>query len=121
MKLYTSGIKVHKLGSPQDRVIRQYLVKVSEKEIAKTQLMAMLVSNSISFATESSAREWTDRVRKVFTNIMGLEYGIEVPEFSDVESKMIKEYQTKVKHLKPKLKRDAKGRFTVTGLDSMKE
>lgn len=121
MKLYTSGVKMHKLGSPQDRVIRQYLVKESDKEIAKTQLMAMLVSNSIPFANESASREWADRVKKVFSSYMGLEYGIEIPEFSNKETEMIEHYQKKVKHLKPKLHRDKKGRFTVSGLDSLKD
>ena len=84
-------------------------------------MMAMLVSNVIPFNEENAAREWSSKVRKVFSTYMGLEYGVELPEFTDKETQMIEHYEKKVKHLKPKLKRDAKGRFSVTGLDSLKD
>ncbi len=116
-----AGIKVHKLGSPQDRVLRQYLVKENEKEISKTQLMAMLVTNSIPFNNANDAREWNSKVKQVFSTFMSLEYGVELPEFSDKETQMIEQYTKKVKHLKPKLTKDKKGGFVVTGLDSLKD
>lgn len=121
MKLYTSGVKVHKLGSPQDVVVRQYLVKESEKEVTKTKFMVMLVSNIIPFNNENDSKEWHQKVKKVWSNYLGLEYGVEIPEFSDKETQMIDHYKTKVKHLKPVLKKDAKGQFVVHGLNSLKD
>lgn len=121
MKIYTSGLKVHKLGSPQDRIVRSYLVKESEKEVAKTQLLAMMVSNVIPFNNETASTEWQGRVKKIWNKYIGLEYGLEVPEFSDKETQMIDHYKNHVKHLKPVLTKTKAGGFVVTGLDSLKE
>lgn len=121
MKLYTSGIKLHKLGSSQDKIVRSYLVKESEKEIAKTRLLAMMVSNVIPFNSETASKEWQGQIKKIWTEYLGLEYGIEIPEFSDKETKMIDHYKNQIKHLKPVLRQTKTGGFTVTGLDSLKE
>lgn len=121
MKLYTSGVKLHRLGSPQDRVLRSYLLKESQKEVAKTQLLAMMVTNSIQFQDASAASDWHGKVKKIWNGYLGLEYGIEMPEFSDKETQMIEHYSKKIKHLKPKLVKGDKGQFVVTGLESMKE
>src|SRR5437763_14744037 len=99
MKLYTSGVKLPKLGSPQDRVIRNYLLKETQKEVAKTQLLAMLVTNSIQFKDASSASDWHDKVKRIWNGYLGLEYGIEIPEHTDKEIQMIEHYNKKIKHL----------------------
>jgi hypothetical protein len=121
MKLYTSGVKLPKLGSPQDRVLRNYLLKESQKEVAKTQLLAMMVANVVQFSDNGAARDWNDRVKKIWNGYLGLEYGLEIPEHTDQEVKMIEHYSKKVKHLKPKLTKGDKGQFIVTGLDALKE
>lgn len=121
MKLYTSGVKLPRLGSAQDRVIRSYLLKESQKEVAKTQLLAMLVTNSIQFQDASAASDWHGKVKKIWNGYLGLEYGIEIPEHTDKEVQMIEHYSQKIKHLKPKLTKGDKGRYVVTGLDSMRE
>lgn len=83
--------------------------------------MAMLVTNIIPFNNENDSREWSGKVKKVFTGLISLEYGVEMPEFSDKEAQMIDHYEKRVKHLRPKLKRDAKGKFSVTGLESLND
>jgi hypothetical protein len=101
--------------------LRQYLSKESEKEALKTNLLAMLVTNSVPFTDQNAAREWEQKIRKIYITYLGLEHGIEIPEHSDEEVKMMKYYKDKVQKLKPKLNKNSNGNFVVSGLDSLKE
>jgi hypothetical protein len=120
MKLYTSGIKPHKLGSPQDRVIRKYLVSESEKEAAKTHLLALLVANSIPFTDAGASRDWETKIKKIWTTYLGLEYGVHVPEHDEKELDMMAYYNKYVKNLKPVLDATKNG-LRVSGLSGLME
>ena len=120
MDLHLSGIKVPKLGSVQDRVYRQFLDRKTKKEVTKNKLMALLVANVVPFESNEGRDSWSSQVRKVWTMYLGLEYGVEIPESSEDERKLIEYYNTKIKTLKPILKSE-KGRLVVEGLDSLKE
>lgn len=120
MKLYTSGIKPHKLGSAQDRVIRKYMVSESEKESAKTHLLALLVANSIPFDDPSSSREWESKIRKIWSTYLGLEYGVHIPENTQEELDMMAYYTNTVKNLKPVLSTSKDGGLKVSGLDGLR-
>ncbi len=110
------------MGSAQDRVLRNFLVKESEKEVIKTHLLALLVTNSVPFGEDTNAgREWETKIRKLFTTYNGLEYGIEIPENTEKELEVIKFYNGVIKNLKPVLNKSKDGRFVVSGLDSLRE
>jgi hypothetical protein len=121
VKMHMSGIAVPKLGSYQDKVFREYLTKDSEKETKKTQLLALLVSNSVTFHEEAAGREWSARVRKIWNEYVGLEYGVEIPEQSNKEMLMMDYYQKTVKKMKPRLSSSKNGGLTVSGLDALKD
>lgn len=120
MKLHMSGMKVPKLGSVQDMVYRQYLSKESQKETKKTQLLALLVTNSVMFGDQNSDREWASKVRKIWNAYIGLEYGVDLPENTEKEMQMIEYYESTIKHLRPKLIRGKDGKPIVSGLDSLR-
>lgn len=120
MKLYTSGIKPHKLGSPQDRVIRKYLVSESEKESAKTHLLALLVANSIPFTDANASREWESKIKKIWTSYLGLEYGVTTPDNTSEEIDLMEYYNNNIRHLRPKLGATKEG-LVVSGLKGLVE
>jgi hypothetical protein len=121
MKIHMSGMKVPKLGSSQDIVYRQYLTKESHKEAKKNQLLALLVTNSISFDSSQEYQKWAERVKKVWTSYLGLEYGMEIPEHDEKETEMMNYYANRVKNLKAKLTVTKDGKPVVSGLDSLLE
>jgi hypothetical protein len=83
--------------------------------------LALLVTNCIPFSDNEKAKEWEQKIRKLFTSFLELEYGIKLPEHTEKELNMLKFYQDKVKGLKPILKVTEKGKFVVSGLDSLKD
>jgi hypothetical protein len=119
MKLFLTGIKLPKLGSLQDRIIRQHMTSESQKETKKVQFLALLAINSVSTADVSSTTEWEKKVKNLWTSYLGLEYGVEIPEDNDKEIEMMEYYQSTVKNLKAQLSMKA-GQLTVTGLDKLK-
>ena len=125
MELHLSGIKVPKLGSIQDIIYRQFLDKKSKKEVAKNKMLALLAINSGAFETSDSRDKWSEQVKSAWTSYMGLEYGIEIPEHTDHERRMLEYYNKKVKPLKAVIRSNGKkGRhqkIIVEGLESLKE
>lgn len=114
MSLYVKGVTVPKLGSLQDRVIREYLSREADKEIKKVQLLALMV-NSLTHKDD-------DRPISIFKKYLSLELGIEIPEMSDKEQQMLDYYQTVVKPMKPTITIQGKGdkrRLVVSGLDAL--
>lgn len=118
-RLHLSGIKVPKLGSPQDKIFRQYLIKESERASAKVNLLGLLVANSIPFNDAAASQEWESKVKRIWNNYLALEYGLELPPDKEKELEMQEFYLKKVKALKPKLSRDTDGRLLVSGLDDL--
>ena len=121
MKLHVSGVKVPKLGSIQDRIIRQHLTKESEKETKKTQLLALLVVNSIPFNNQQAATAWEGKVKKIWKEYLGLELGLEIPEQDEKDEALMEYYLKTVKKLKLKLSKPTKGKagLVVTGLENI--
>lgn len=120
MRLHLSGVTVPRLGSVQDRVIRQFMSKESEKEVKKTNLLALLVVNSGNASTPSDLEKWEEKVKNVFTDYMELELGYKLPETNKKEMEMLDYYTKHVKNLRPTLHAEAgKQGLIVKGLDSI--
>jgi len=115
MRLYTSGVKVPKLGSLQDRVIRQHFNSEAEKETKKVQLLALLAANSVQYSDKEASTKWENKVRAIWNKYLELEYGIEIPEHTENEIKMMEYYNNSIKNLKAKLSiKD--GKLTLFGV-----
>jgi hypothetical protein len=112
MRLYTSGVKPPKLGTVQDKVIRQFMTSESDKETKKVQILALLAVQTLPAED--------DRVKKIWKSYLGLEYGIEIPEHTDHEKKMMDYYDRVVKKLKPSMFMK-QGKLIVSGLDDLRQ
>jgi hypothetical protein len=118
MRLHLSGVKLPKYRSLQDRVMRAHLTRESEKETKKTQLLALLVANSIDFENSQSASAWEGRIKSLWNRYLALEYGLEIAPEKEKELQMLEYYQGFVKNLRPTLN-NKDGKYVVTGLDDL--
>lgn len=107
------------MGTPQDRVLRQFLVKESEKEKHKTNLLGLLVANSIPFDNQANASEWEGKVKRIWNSYLALEFGMDVPPDVEKELQMQEFYMNKIKALKPKISIGKDGKPLVSGLSSL--
>lgn len=120
MRLHLSGVKLPKLGTLADRVMRMHVTRESERETKKTQLLALLAANSIDFDNQQSASAWEGRIKGIWNRYLALEYGIELAPEKEKELEMMDYYQGFVKHLKPVMN-NKDGKFTVSGLESLQK
>lgn len=120
MKLHTSGVTLNKLGSIQDRVIRNYMVKEAQLEAKEAEFMMILALTTPSVAPEKRG-EWSKSIQKNWKDYLSLKFNIEVPETTP-EEELLKDYYDKVvSKLKPTIRKDRKtGKLNVTGLDQLK-
>jgi hypothetical protein len=98
MKLHMRGIKVPALGSPRDRVYRDYLVNEQRLEAKKQELSLYIAIGSMPEGTDR--REWISRTKKSFDAYVSLMWGIEPQDYSDEERKLMNYYTKIVKKSK---------------------
>lgn len=120
MKLHTSGVKPSKLGSIQDRITRQYMLKETELEVSRSQFTMMMALTNPQFNDERGSK-WAGNIKKCWKEYLSLLFNLEVQEETD-EEKVLKEYYDQVvSKLRPVIRKDRKtGKLEVSGLDQMK-
>jgi hypothetical protein len=120
MELHLSGVKVPKLGSLHDRVYREYMTKKSQLEVERTKFHMFNALTNPTIGDAGKAREWSEKIKRIWSNYLALEYGVEVPEYAEREIQMREYYENVVKHLKPVLQKTEKG-YNVKGLDVLRQ
>ncbi len=118
MRMYTMGVKVPKLGSIQDRILKQYLSKEAQKEAKKTQLIAMFTANAVDFNSPGAENEWGSKIKKIWNQYLALEYGVEMTAETEKEAMLTEFYVNTVKNLSVKLSL-VNGKHVVSGLDEI--
>lgn len=120
MKLHTSGIKLSKVGSLQDRVIRSYMVKEAQLEAKRTEFTMLLAMTTPSIQ-QDKRQDWVKSIQENWKKYLSDLFYVEIPETTP-EEEMLKEYYDRVvSKLKPSIKKDRKtGKLEVSGLDQMK-
>lgn len=107
------GIQVPALGSPRDRVYRDYLVHEQRLEAKKQELALYIAIGSAPAGVDR--REWISRTKKSFDAYVSLMWGMEPEEYSDDEKKLLNYYTKVVKksqlliRLKPNGQAEAAG------------
>lgn len=109
MRLYTSGVKVPKLYSIQDRVLRQYQMLETRKNLQHAKLLTQ-----VAIGTGAGDKDWFNNINSIWSEFVNLECG-SISEVKDRENEMRKEYE-KYRYLKPKITMGKNG-LEVTGLD----
>lgn len=118
MKLHLSGVKVPKLGSLHDRIYREYMTKESQLEAEKMKLVMMTTMMTPTFDDAGRAREWSEKIKTIWSSYLALQYCVEIPEKNEREMEMLEYYSTVVKHLKPTIEKTKEGGI-VKGLSAL--
>ena len=109
MELYVSGVKVPKLGSLQDRILRNYLTKRASREVGKNKLLAQIAT-----AVGGESKEWSSAISRIWSDYVNMEFFLEgADDEREADMKNQFEYWTKVK---PVIVKDKDGKLSVKGL-----
>ena len=106
LELYLPRIKVPRLNSIQDRILRQYALKKAQIEISlnKTIVQALNGQSKVD-------------ISPLWNSYVNLRYGLEDLNLK-MEDTMRADYE-KIRHLRPSLVKMADGTVAVTGLESL--
>jgi hypothetical protein len=118
MRLHTSGVKVPKLGTLHDRILRDYQVKEADLELsrARFQMLQLLVTPTI--ANEQARSSWTDQVKEIWDRYMANLLVYELPKESPKDAALKEYYDRVVSKMKPVVTKDKKtGKLLVSGID----
>lgn len=96
LSLHFRGIEVPALGSPRDKIFRDYLGWEARKEAKKHELLMLLAMASPNIANENR-RTWNTGVKKSFEAYVSLLWGAEPNETSEEDDKMVEFYEEVVK------------------------
>ena len=110
MRLYTSGVKVPKLYSIQDRVLRQFQILETRKNLQ----LGKIISQA-AIGTGNRERDWFNSINSTWNDYVNLECGV-MSEIKNREEDMVKEYE-RYRHLRPKMFFGKDGSLQVTGVD----
>lgn len=119
MRLYFQGIPVPKLGSSQDRVLRDFLVRQDGLEV-KRQKMAMLqLLTNPQIQDSGKARQWVESVNDMWKEYLYDLYNVETSEVTKEEDDMKAYYDRVVSKFRPVLTKTEDGKLKVTGIDKL--
>lgn len=118
MRLYTSGVKLPKLGSLQDRTLRSYLIKEANLEISKAKLTMLQTLVTPTFKDEQGRSSWVEKVGEVWNEFLSSVLLFEMPKESPKETALREYYDRVISKLRPTAIKDQKtGKVTVSGID----
>lgn len=109
MELYVSGVKIPKLGSSKDIVLREFLIYKANKEVTKNKIFVQTALVTAAQHTEIQ-RKLTD----TWNDYVNMELYLEEQKV-EMERSMQEEYAY-WKTVKPKVTKDAEGNFKVSGI-----
>lgn len=119
MKLHLSGVKLPKLGSIQDRIYRDYLVKEAQLEAKKTEMVMLMTLTNPTIQDPAKYREWSGSIKGLWTQYLSMLLNVELPEHTKKEVEMLEYYQNTMKHAKLKLSKDKAGKLKLSGLEKL--
>lgn len=110
MELYVSGVEVPKLGSLKDRMLRQYLARKANKEIALNKMLAQIASASGGPGNDA----WHKSISSTFNNYVNMELYLE-GEIEKREDSMMQDFEY-WKTVKPVAIIGKDGGLTIKGI-----
>lgn len=120
MRLYTQGIKLPKLGTIQDRVLRQFASQEAELEAKKAEFQMLTLLTNPSISDDESRRDWRKKVTNIWRGYVSKLFVVDLPSEDDEENDLKEFYLQRVKNSKVQLQRDERtGDLVATGADGL--
>lgn len=120
MRLYTQGVKLPKLGTIQDRVLRQFSVQEAELEAKRLEFQMLTLLTNPSIPDQEDRRAWRKRVTDIWRDYIAKLFVVDLPTEDDADNKLKEFYLSKVKNSQVQMFRDeATGELKATGTDGL--
>ena len=120
MRLYTQGVKLPKLGTVQDRVLRQFSVQEAELEAKRLEFQMLTLLTNPSIPDAEDKRAWRKRVTDIWRQYISKLFVVDLPTEDDADNKLKEFYLTKVKNSKVQMYRNEEtGELIATGTGSL--
>lgn len=107
MRLYTQGVKLPKLGTIQDRMLRQFLLKEAELEAKRVEFQMLTLLTNPTAPDEESARRWRRKVTDIWRGYVSKLFVVDIPSEDQDEAKLKEFYLQNVKNSNVQLRRDS--------------
>lgn len=122
MRLHTSGVKLDKLGSLQDRVFREYMFKEAELESSKTEFLMYLALTNPTIEDNSKRAEWSKEINKSWKYYLSKLFVFDLPKENPEEEALKEFYDRVVAKAKLTIRKDSKtGKLELTGTEAFKD
>lgn len=120
MELHLKGIKLPRLGSPQDRVYRKYLDKQTELQVTKDRLAMLSTLTNPQISNQNQWSTWKKDIQDIWRQYLGLSFHVDVPSQEDEDKKLTEFYEKVVKPAQIKMHRDrTTGKLSLTGSEAI--
>ena len=120
LRLYTQGVSLPKLGTIQDRVLRQFCTKQSELEAKRVEFQMLTLLTNPSIGDDEALSSWRRRVSKMWTEYVSMLFTVDLPTEDDKDEALKEFYVSKVKKSQVKLRReDSTGELIATGVEDI--
>lgn len=119
MTLHFRGLEVPALGSPRDKIYRQFLLHEAKVEAKKHELALMIAMGTPVISDASQRRTWDQTAKDTFDTYVLMLLGFEGKPENLQEQRMMDFYQKVIKPSAPVLKKDKTGKLWVENLPKL--
>ena len=118
MRLHTSGVKVPRLGTVQDRVLRNYLTKEAGLEISRTKFTMLQAMMAPEFKSDNARSTWMDEIKDTWDTYLSRLLLYDIPKETPKEAMLKDYYASVISKISPVITKDKKtGALSVSGID----
>lgn len=119
MTLHFRGLEVPALGSPRDKIYRQFLLHEAKVEAKKHELALMIAMGTPVISDSAQRRTWDQTAKDTFDTYVMMLLGYEGKPENLQEQRMLQFYERVIKKSSPILRRDKSGKLSVKNLPKL--
>lgn len=120
MRLYAQGVKLPKLGTVQDRVLRQFSVQEAELEAKRLEFQMLTLLTNPAIQDQDARKDWRKRVTDIWRGYISKLFVVDLPSEDDDDNRLKEFYLKKVKNSKVQMFREeSTGELIATGVDGI--
>lgn len=117
--MYVKGVKLPRLGSAQDRVLRDFMTREAELDAERQKLQMLNTLSNPTFTDRTKAESWEREIQRTWSSYLHKLFNVELSEESQKDIEMLEFYTKVVKHMRPKIKRTKSGQLVVEGIKGL--